>query len=104
MPFELTNFAVFTIVLIAGAGYVLLLRSKRLTESIVPLLYYGVLLIYVNGSEDRLPAWVVCVGLISALLLRFEFLNTISMRIVGAIEVAALVGIVYECSMMLIQR
>ena len=104
MPFQLTDFNVITIGIIAGAFFVLYIRLRKWSDSNVPLIYYGVLIAYVNGSEERLPAWAVYLGVVSTLLLRFEFFNEFVTRAVTLSELSILAGIVYECTMMVLQR
>ena len=63
-----------TILLIAGAGLVIYLRTKRQPESNIPLMYFIALVAYAAVMGGSIPAWVTYAGLVVALLLRFEFI------------------------------
>jgi ABC-type iron transport system FetAB permease component len=60
-----------------------------------PMMFYLVLVSYSNQYDQAVPAYVLYVSVVCALLLRFEFLNERLIYFVKIIEVICLVIIGY---------
>ena len=100
----MSNAASVTTVLMAVlALYVIYTRIKNWLESNVPIFYYVFLVIYMRAVEGTVPIWLSLAGLCCALILRFEFLNAVFIRIVKFIEFVALAAIIYLCLTMVWQ-
>lgn len=83
--------------LAAFACWVVYIRTKGLSESNVPLVYYGVIVYYVVGWGEftSLPPLLVYISLLLALVLRFEFMNNAFTKTVSVLECCGLAGIIY---------
>ena len=95
--------SVTTALMAAFALFVIYTRFKNWLESNVPLLYYLALIIYMQAVDGNVPLWLSLAGLCCALILRFEFMNEVFIRIVKAVEMVALVIICYLCVIMIWQ-
>jgi len=86
MLFTFTLFNVCTLVLIGLTISVIVARLRGLLESNWPLGYYALVIIYWQVFPGGLdPHWVF-VGLVSAALLRFEFLGGVILTLVRVLE------------------
>lgn len=88
---------VTTILMAALALYVIFTRLKNWLESNIPIYYYVFLVIYMRAVEGSVPLWLSLAGLCCALMLRFEFMNEIFIRVIKCIEFAILGVIIYLC-------
>jgi hypothetical protein len=95
--------SVTTALMAAFALFVIYSRLKNWLESNVPLLYYLALIIYMKAVEGSVPLWLSLAGLCCALILRFEFMNEVFIRIVKLLEMVVLVIISYLCVTMIWQ-
>ena len=95
--------SVTTALMAAFALFVIYTRLKNWLESNVPLLYYLALIIYMKAVEGNVPMWLSLAGLCCALILRFEFMNEVFIRIVKLLEMVVLVIISYLCVTMIWQ-
>jgi hypothetical protein len=95
--------SVTTALMAAFALFVIYTRFKNWLESNVPLLYYLALIIYMQAVEGSVPMWLSLAGLCCALILRFEFMNEVFIRIVKLVEMVVLVIICYLCVTMIWQ-
>ena len=95
--------SVTTALMAAFALFVIYTRLKNWLESNVPLLYYLALIIYMQAVEGNVPLWLSLAGLCCALILRFEFMNEVFIRIVKLVEMVVLVIICYLCVTMIWQ-
>jgi hypothetical protein len=95
--------SVTTALMAAFALFVIYTRLKNWLESNVPLLYYLALIIYMQAVEGSVPLWLSLAGLCCALILRFEFMNEVFIRIVKLVEMVVLVIISYLCVTMIWQ-
>jgi hypothetical protein len=68
------NMTTLLLVALAGAAILMLLRKRY--DSNLPLFFYFVALVFTNMTDRGVNPLLMYVGLIFALLLRFEFLNT----------------------------
>ena len=86
MFFRVTLFNVCTLVLIGLTSAVLAARLRGLLESNWPLGYYALVIIYWQVFPGGLDPYWVFVGLVSATLLRFEFLGGVILTLVRVLE------------------
>jgi hypothetical protein len=98
-----SSFNVTTALLVVGALFVVYMRLRNWFDSNIPLLYYGLMVIYTNALDGLLSPWVVYLGIVLALLLRFEFMNLHCTRAVKSIELLVLTVIVWDCTAMALQ-
>lgn len=95
-------FAVTTALLVVGALFVVYTRMRNWFDTNVPLLYYGLMIVYTNALDGLLSPWVVYLGIALALLLRFEFMNLQCTRAVKSIELVVLSVIAWDCTAMIL--
>ncbi len=86
---------VATFALLMGATWISFMRFRMKAESSWPMVFYLVLVLYSNQYNQAVPAYVIYVSVICALLLRFEFLNERLVAFVKVIEIICLVIIGY---------
>ena len=98
-----SSFNVTTALLVVGALFVVYMRLRNWFDSNIPLLYYGLMIIYTNALDGLLSPWVVYFGITLALLLRFEFMNLQCTRAVKSVELVVLTVIVWDCTAMALQ-
>ena len=70
--------------------YLMVARFKSRQDWTWPLIYYLILVIYHQAFPGRLPVVVVYAGVVSALLIRFEFLTP---KVTGAVRVIEFIGL-----------
>lgn len=97
-----SSFNVTTALLVVGALFVVYMRLRNWFDTNIPLLYYGLMIIYTNALDGLLSPTVVYVGVVLALLLRFEFMNLPCTRAVKSIELLVLLIIVWDCTAMIL--
>ena len=61
-----------------------------------PMVYYLFVVIYHQMSPGRLNPWVIYIGVVSALLLRFEFLGGALLKLLRALEVLVLLALTWS--------
>jgi len=83
----------FTVGLFAGTIWLAAMRFRMRLENNWPLVYYLGAVVYLNSYPGTLNPYVAYVAVISALLLRFEFLNERIVLLVRFIEVVALIHV-----------
>ena len=97
MSFKDTPGGVTTLLFVAFALLVMYTRMRNWLDSNVPVIFYILMIIYVNTLSDRLPPWVVYAGFGLGMILRFEFMNNKFTKFIKVIELCVLGGIVYFC-------
>jgi hypothetical protein len=65
-------------------------------DSSVPLVYYIFLVLYVRGFEDEYEKYVIFASVISALLLRFEFMGGAVLKLIRTVEFVCLCYVVFR--------
>lgn len=95
--------SVTTALMAAFALFVIYTRLRNWLESNVPLLFYIALIAYMKAVDGSVPLWLSLAGLGCALLLRFEFINELLIKVVKFIEIAILAAIIYLCVTMVWQ-
>ena len=83
----------FTVGLLAGGVWLAATRLKMRLENNWPLAFYFAVVVYLNTYPLVLNPYVAYVAVISALLLRFEFMNERLVALVRIIEIVALAHI-----------
>ena len=86
MYFQVTPFNVITLILLGLTVWVIVARTRGQLESDWPLVYYLLVLVYWKVFEGGLSPYWVYAGLVSAVLLRFEFMGGIVLTFVRVIE------------------
>jgi hypothetical protein len=83
--------------------FVMYTRLKNWFDSNLPVIFYIVLIAYMQSTEGSVPFWLILTGLALGLILRFEFLNNGFTRFVKVLELGALSGMIYLSTGMLLQ-
>jgi hypothetical protein len=83
--------------------FVIYTRFKNWLQSNVPIIFYIVLIAYMQSTEGSVPFWLIFTGFALALMLRFEFMNNGFTRVVKVLEVTALGVMLYLSAGMLLQ-
>lgn len=73
-----------------------IMRPRMRLDNSWPLFYYFGLVVYLNGIELVLNAYVVYVAVVCALLLRFEFMNERVVFLVRIVELGAMLHIAWR--------
>jgi hypothetical protein len=92
-----TVFNLTTLVLLGLTGWILWVRHRMRLETNWPLFYYLGLVIYMKKYVDTVNPNYAFVAIVSALLLRFEFMGGWPLKIVKAVETVLLVYIIVRC-------
>ena len=93
MSFQATPLNVITVLLIAFALYVLYFLSQQKLDSNLPVVFYIAVAAFAHFSELQVNTYLVAGGLILALLLRFEFMNSGFTKALLLMEMLAITGI-----------
>ncbi len=83
----------FTAGLLVGSIWLAATRLRMRLDNNWPLVYYFAAVVYLNSYPLVLNPYVVYVAVISALLLRFEFMNERLVALVRIIETIALIQV-----------
>jgi hypothetical protein len=95
MGFRANNFTVTTLLLIAFTVFMATVRNKKPLDNNWPLLYWMLVVAFtLVRQEDTFNVYIVMVGLLSGLLLRFEFLNEFFVKLVRIVEIAVQIYVV----------
>ena len=65
-------------------------RMKNWLDSNVPIIFYVLLIAYMQANEGSVPFWLIATGCALALMLRFEFMGVAVTRCVKFLELSAL--------------
>jgi hypothetical protein len=96
MTFQATSINIITLLLVAFAMWVLQSLSKKDVDSPLPLLFYCGLVAYANFTDREVNTYLFSAGLLTALFLRFEFMNRAFTRIALILEFLLVSGIAAE--------
>ena len=77
-------------------------RMKNWLDSNVPIIFYVLLIAFMQANEGSVPFWLICAGCGLALMLRFEFINTTFTKGIKFLEMSALAVMLYLSFGMLI--
>jgi hypothetical protein len=83
--------------------FVIYTRLKNWLDSNVPIIFYLVLIGYMQSTDGSVPFWLIFAGFALALMLRFEFMNNGFTRFVKVLELSALGIMLYLSAAMLLQ-
>jgi hypothetical protein len=95
MEFNPTSLNVTEVLVIALAVVAAFLVMRKRYDSNLPLLFYLVLVLFNNSSERGVNPYLLYVGLILALLLRFEFMGGAFGKLVAFLTAASLGVIIW---------
>jgi hypothetical protein len=87
------NMTTLLVVALAMMGIIMLLRKRY--DSNLPLFFYFVVLVFTNMTDRELNPLLLYIGLIFALLLRFEFMNNSFSKFVAWIATGSMGLIVF---------
>src|SRR3954454_20962420 len=97
MSFRATNFSVTVLLLIALTIFMAGLRNRKPLDTSWPLIYWFLAFLFtLVREEDTFNINIVLVGVVTGLLLRFEFMNPFFVRLVKLVELAVQIYIVYR--------
>jgi hypothetical protein len=68
-----TDLTTLLVVALAMVAVILMLRKRY--DSNIPLLFYLAAVVFLNATDREINPYLLYVGLVSALLLRFEFMG-----------------------------
>jgi hypothetical protein len=77
-------------------------RMKNWLDSNVPIIFYVLLILFMQANEGSVPFWLICAGCGLALMLRFEFMNAAFTKGIKFLEMSALAVMLYLSFNMLI--
>jgi hypothetical protein len=93
---HLSNSSEVTLGLLVAFGlFVAYIRLRNWLDSNVPIIFYILLIAYMQSNDGAVPFWLICTGCALALMLRFEFMNNGFMRGVKFLELGTLGVILY---------
>jgi hypothetical protein len=82
------NLTTLIVVALAMVGIIMLLRKRY--DSNLPLFFYFVVLVFTNSTDRELNPLLLYIGLVFALLLRFEFLNNGFSKVVAFVATGSM--------------
>jgi len=95
--FQLTGFNFVTLALIGLTIWIIVSRFTFKLESNWPLFYYLFVVGYLKAFEGSLDPYLVYVGVVAGLFLRFEFMGGVFLKFVRGTELAVLAYVIYRC-------
>jgi hypothetical protein len=95
MEFNPTSLNVTEVLVIALAVVATIFVMRKRYDSNLPLLFYLVLVLFNNMSERGVNPYLLYTGLITALLLRFEFMGGLVAKLVAFLTAASLGVIIW---------
>ncbi len=97
MHFRADNFTVTVLLLIAFTVAMIVVRQKRGLYNNWPPLYWILVVVFtLVRSEETFNFSVILVGFAAGMLLRFEFLNDLFVKILRVIEALVFVYVLYR--------
>lgn len=87
---RLTPFSVITFIMMVATAGVIWIRFRKPVENNWPLFYYLAVVVYLKAFDGALEPMVVYVGMVVALLLRFEFLGGFILKVVKVADLLIL--------------
>jgi|SRR4051794_14280790 hypothetical protein len=96
MEFSATSTNITEILVAALAIVALALLMRKRYDSNLPLLFYFVLIVFMNMSDRELNPYLLYFGLITALVLRFEFMGTGFAKFVAILTTGSLGLIIWS--------
>jgi hypothetical protein len=102
LDFTLLSFV--TALLLGLSAWLGFSRSTTKLDSNWPLIYYLFLVGYLKVYEGSLDPYMVFVGTVSALFLRFEFMGGWFLKFVRGTELFILAYVIYRCYVLIMMR
>jgi hypothetical protein len=97
MSFRATNFSVTVLLLIALTLFMAGVRNRKPLDNSWPLIYWILAFVFtLVREEDTYNIYIILLGLGAGLLLRFEFMNGLFVRLVKTVEVGVWVYVIYR--------
>lgn len=82
-------------VFVGLAGWTIVTRFRSRVDSNWPMIFYLLVVIYHQALPSRLNPYIVFAGVVSTLLLRFEFMGGRFLKVMRAVDVLLLAVIGY---------
>jgi hypothetical protein len=93
---NLNNASQVTLALLLAFGlFVVYTRLKNWFDSNIPIIFYVLLIAYMQANDGAVPFWLICTGFGLALILRFEFMNSWFAKGIKFLELGALAAMLY---------
>lgn len=102
MYIALTTFNVVTAIMVGLTVWLAFWRYNKPLESNWPLFYYLALVIYSKAFAGALDPYWVFTGVVSALLLRFEFMGGAFLKFVQGVEYVVLAYFAWRGCMLIL--
>jgi hypothetical protein len=102
MYFRFTLFNTLTLVLMAATAAMIWIRLRVSVEKTWPLVYYVILVAYSEGFPGSLSPYAVFAGVVSGLLLRFEFMGGVVLKGVRLVEFAVFGYVLFRAVQLLL--
>lgn len=83
---RITLFNIITFTMMIATASVIWTRFHRPIENNWPLMYYAGMVVYLKAFDGSLNPTFVYIGVVVALLLRFEFLGGFILKVVRALD------------------
>jgi hypothetical protein len=90
MYFDATPLNMSTLLVIALAVVTLVFLIKGRYDSNLPLLFYAVTVGLISATDRSLDPYLLCTGIVFALVLRFEFMGKSFTKLVGVLNTFAI--------------
>jgi hypothetical protein len=103
MGFQATPYTVTTALMVAFALFIIYVRMKNWLDSNVPLIFYVILVIYMQAVDGIVPLWLILASFGLTMILRFEFINPTLTKSVKFLEICTLSGMIYLAMRMVLQ-
>ena len=96
MNFTANGFTVTLALLVAFALFIIFVRLKNWLDSNVPIIFYILMLIFVKSQDNPgIPIWLILASFALTLMLRFEFMSPLFVKVIKTLEILTLAAIIY---------
>jgi hypothetical protein len=97
MSFRATNFTVTVLLLMALTVFMIVLRNRKSLDNVWPLFYWFLAFLFtLVREEDTYNLNIILVGLVSGLLLKYEFMNAFFVRLIKMMELCIFGYVIYR--------
>jgi hypothetical protein len=95
MKFRATNFTDSVFLLVAFTIFMIGVRNKKSLDNNWPMIYWLLVFIFtISRPEDSFDYRYVLIGVLAAMLLRFEFMNDAFVKVFRTVELAAFIYVI----------
>ena len=95
--FRATNFTVTVLMLMAFTVFMYFVRNKRPLDNNWPLVYWLLITMFTYfREEETYSLYVIMLGLSAGMLLRFEFMNALFVKLVKGLEIIVWIYILWR--------